>query len=223
MGSPKVESSQSRTAMTRFSVGWKMQLSTRKSPWATDVGSSWSFRFFGSQSISSSISSHFWPSISAARYCFVHVFICLYRETDLLHYSLVSLRLTHSTWAQSFENVSIFGMSVFDRFFPKIEILKFWGYFEKGYFLWYWAMKPFTGFSENFSNSNLWRITVNSYNLKRLPRIRRFSTQMISHAYVKASNWIFTTRILLSSADLGIILQHFPCYTKKSLNSRNST
>ena len=144
MGSPKVESSQSRTAMTRFSVGWKIQLSTRKSPWATDVGSSWSFRFFGSQSMSSSISSHFWPSISAARYCFVHVFICLYRETDLLHYSLVSLRLTHLTWAQSFENVSIFGMSVFDRFFFKNWDFKTLRVFWKA--LLYCEMKPFMGF-----------------------------------------------------------------------------
>ena len=105
MGSPKVESSQSRTAMTRFSVGWKMQLSTRKSPWATDVGSSWSFRFFGSQSISSSISSHFLPSISAARYCFVHVFICLYRETDLLRVSVIGQRLSHRFFQKEFQTI----------------------------------------------------------------------------------------------------------------------
>ena len=61
-----VESSQSSTAMTRGSVGWMMQLSSRKSPWTMAAPES-AGQAPGSQAMSRSISGI--VSVSDARYC----------------------------------------------------------------------------------------------------------------------------------------------------------
>ena len=70
-GWPRVESSQSSTASTRGSVGWKIMLSMRRSPWKMCV-SSVAGMCVGSQSINRSMASI--GSVSEARYCVVQRF-----------------------------------------------------------------------------------------------------------------------------------------------------
>jgi len=74
-GSPSVASSQSSIATTSGESCAKMQLSTRKSP-CTSVVSASSPAGSASGSHASSFSKAALDSVSAARYCDVHTFVC---------------------------------------------------------------------------------------------------------------------------------------------------
>ena len=73
-GWPSVDSSQSSTATTLGSVGWKIMLSQRKSPWTTLLSSPAGIAV-GSHSTSASMSA-LRPARSSARYCFDQRPIC---------------------------------------------------------------------------------------------------------------------------------------------------